>query len=644
VTDPATEIERLRALWRLERAAAHERFVAERRGLTLTERIERGVALRDLGIDEVEAAPGGRSLLWLTTARAGGLGDLRIGPGDPVRLWVDDPDGDDAVRATAVRRRDRRLAVMVEGDVPERLEAGGFRLDRDENQATFDRGDRALQRLRDARPGSVEGRLREVIYGGADVRFEAIPEIRPFDPDLNGPQVVAVAHALAAKDVALVLGPPGTGKTRTLVEIIRQAVARGERVLAAAASNTAVDNLAERLVDAGLGAVRLGHPARVSAAMEGRTLDALLDASPASALARRWMAEARALRRRVAVRSARGTLARGERRELLAEAARLSWDARRQVDLAEEAILSRAPVVCATAAGADVDVLEGARFDLVVLDEVTQAPDPIALVALARAPRAVLAGDPHQLPPTVLSVEAARAGLGVTIFERLAGRGDALRILVVQHRMNEAIMAFPSRSMYGGKLVAAPQVAHHRLEDLPGVAADPLRPGPLIFLDTAGRGWEERRGPDDPSTANPGQAERTAAEVRRILGRGLAPADLGVITPYDAQVRALRELLASERARGLEVSTVDGFQGREKEAVVVDLVRSNRDGALGFLTDRRRMNVALTRARRLLLVVGDSATLGGDPYYGAFLDAAQAAGVWKSAWEDEAPPFEEEVP
>ena len=307
-----------------------------------------------------------------------------------------------------------------------------------------------------------------------------------------------------------------------------------------------------------------------------------------------------------------------------------------------EAILARATVICATAAGADHRVLGGATFDRVVLDEATQAPDPMALVALARAPVAVMAGDPCQLPPTIIDAAAARAGLGTTAFERLAGRdaGDALRLLTVQHRMHAELMAFPSASKYEGKLVAAPTVATHRLEHLPGVAADPMRPGPLVFIDTAGRGWTEARQGDDPSTSNPGQAERTAAELRRLLGRGLSPSGAAVIAPYDAQVRLLREALAVEVAAGLEVGSIDGFQGREKEAVILDLVRSNDDGAIGFLADTRRMNVALTRARRLLMVIGDSATIGGHRYYAAFLDDAERQGAWLSAWTDEAPPFE----
>ena len=171
------------------------------------------------------------------------------------------------------------------------------------------------------------------------------------------------------------------------------------------------------------------------------------------------------------------------------------------------------------------------------------------------------------------------------------------------------------------------------LADL-GIAADEARPGPLVLIDSAGRGWDEQRAGDDPSVSNPGQAERVAAEVRRLLARGVAASDVGVITPYHAQVRRLRDLLADELTHGLEVSSVDAFQGREKLAIVVDLVRSNDAGELGFLGDVRRTNVALTRARRFLVVVGDGSTLGAHPYYASLLTRAQDTGAWTSAFDE----------
>jgi ATP-dependent RNA/DNA helicase IGHMBP2 len=629
----------LRALmdaWQRERATTQARFDAERRALPLAERVARGLALRDLAIEETDGAAGGRLLLWLAPREARLADELRFSPGDPVRLWWDRPDEEGAALGVVARRRGHHLGVIVDGDLPERFDDEGFRLDLDAPRTTFDRGARALNAFAEARAGSDRHRLREVLYGVRKPDFDHQEIFTPFDGDLNLPQRAAVGRALAACDVALIHGPPGTGKTRTLVEVIRQAAARGQRILATAASNTAVDNLAERLVAAGLAVVRLGHPARVAPALEAHTLDALLHASEHSTLARRWLDQANALRRRLANRAARGQLQREERRALAQTASGLLRDARKLLQSAQEAILDGAQVICATAAGADVTLLGARSFDLVVLDEATQAVDPVALVALARARRAVLAGDPHQLPPTVVDPEAARAGLAVTAFERLFARTDAdpVRMLVVQHRMHRALMAFPSDSMYGGQLEADPTVAGHELHHLDGVAFDPLRPGPLAFIDTAGRGWEDRRTGDDPSTSNPDQADRVAAEVLRLLGRGLAPSDLAVITPYDAQARLLREHLRDAVESGLEVGTVDGFQGREKEAVVVDLVRSNDAGDIGFLADTRRMNVALTRARRFLLVVGDSATIGKHPYYKDFLDHVEAAGAWISAWAD----------
>lgn len=638
----ASAVERLdgiAALWRRERDTVRARFTAQRRGLTLAERVARGVALTDLEIEETDTAAGGRLLCWLVSRRPEGLGFTRFGPGDPVRLWWDDPDGPDAVRATVARRRGDRLAVMVDDALPDRFDDPGFRLDADAPETTFDRGDHALTAFAQAKGGSDTARLREVLYGADRPVREHVDPLSFFDEALDDSQKNAVRASLESFPVALIHGPPGTGKTRTLIEAIRQAVARGEGVLATAASNTAVDNLAERLAAAGVRVVRLGHPARVAEVVMPRTLDALLESTEAWRLTRRWVIEAAQLRRTIQSRSARGNLSRDERRTLNQEAWRLNRDARDQLRAAESTILDQAEVICATAAGADAYVLAGRRFDLIAMDEATQAPDPMALVALARGRRAVLAGDPCQLPPTVIDESAARAGLGVTLFERLQARlgADFANLLTVQRRMAAELMAFPSAALYGGRLTADPTVADHRLEQLSGVSADPLRPGPLCFIDTAGKGYDESRTTDDPSLSNPGQAARTAREVRRLLGRGLAAADLAVITPYDAQARALRASLLD--VAGLEIGTVDGFQGREKEAVIVDLVRSNEAGELGFLRDVRRMNVALTRARRFLLVVGDSATLGRHPFYAAFLESAEAQGAWLSAWTDDAPPF-----
>lgn len=651
----------LGSAWRAERSAARAKVALEREGRVLAERVALGIALANLRIIDEQSAPGDRVRVRVAVPDAIDLDNLRIGPGDPVRLWAEHPDEPQAVRGVVERREEQSLWLMLDRQVDEVDRA--YALDPEVPEVTFDRGDRAIARAAAALATSDLARLRDVAALVRPPRLLAPTSWTPLDLELDDRQRAAVDAALRSGDITLIHGPPGTGKTRTLVEVVRQRVARGERVLCAAPSNTAVDNLGLRLGQAGLRVVRLGHPARVAPALVELTLDAQVDADGATRLALEWRDRARALRKTAAGR--RGA----EAKALWAEARALDRDAAREVDNAERAIVSRADVLLATCVGCDHPLLGDTVFDAVVVDEATQAPDPLLLIALARARVAVLAGDPHQLGPVVVGGAVVEQVLGTTIFERLARAATLLAavaptsaapatapaatvMLEQQHRMHAQIMTFPSRSMYGGRLRAAPAVEHHRLEDL-GISLDPLRPAPLWLIDTAGKDWIEERTDFepggsltnqpafqfDPSTFNAGNADRVAAEARRLLSRGLAPADIAIIAAYSAQVRRLRELLKVERAAGLEIGTVDGFQGREKEVVIVDLVRSNEHGEIGFLANTRRMNVALTRARRFLLVVADSATLGIHPYYATFLQYVDEIDAHGSAWSDDAPPL-----
>ena len=311
-------LEQLQALWRRERLTTRERFREERRTLSFETRVERGLALDQLDVDDADVVAGGRVRLFLQSRTPIDLDDVRLTNGEPVCLWWQDPDEPDALRAVVSRARDK-LAIVVDGEVSERLWDGGFRLDREAPEATFDRGERALERLANAKPSSPAARLRELLFEGK-MRVGKPPALTYFDPALNGPQQAAVQLALGAEEIALIHGPPGTGKTRTLVEVIRQCVARGERVLVTAASNTAVDNLAERLGARGVPVVRMGHPARVAPAVESRTLDALVEASDAFKLARTWTREAEQIRRTAEKRLARGAISYRERRGMLQEA------------------------------------------------------------------------------------------------------------------------------------------------------------------------------------------------------------------------------------------------------------------------------------------------------------------------------------
>lgn len=641
MSEPRDDLRALATLWERERAFSRERAAQARRELPLSERIERGVAMDQLSVIEIEAAPGDRTRHWIESQRAQDLSQVRLRAGDPVILWRQSPDEPSAIRAIIDRVTAHKIAVMIDGDSPEALESDGFRLDVDDPEVTFSRGAKALRTWQALRDHEPHGKLRALLFGVTKPAPPApLKQWTPHDPALHQDQLDGVALALGAEHVALIHGPPGTGKTRTLVEIITQSVERGERVLATAASNMAVDNLVQRLDAAGLRVVRLGHPARVHDDAADLTLDAQLERHEIYKLTRGWVKEANVLFRRLRVAQDRGSMGWEERKQLRREANALMRDARVQTRAAQDAILSRAQVICATATGADSRMLGPLEFDLVVIDEATQSPDPLTLIPMLLAPKVIMAGDPHQLAPTILDPKVEREGLGTTFFERLIKEQPELGVmLTVQHRMHEAIMAYPSESKYEGKLVAHAHVAQHRLEDL-GAQPDPLRDGPFIFIDTAGKGWEELRLGDDPSTSNPAQAQRVKDEAIRVASRGVAWSEIAIISPYDAQARLLRQLMAPQRAQGLEIATIDSFQGREKEAVILDLVRCNDRQEIGFLSDTRRMNVALTRAKRQLIVIGDSATISAHPYYEAFLSAAEIYGLWVSAWNDEAEPFD----
>jgi ATP-dependent RNA/DNA helicase IGHMBP2 len=296
-------------------------------------------------------------------------------------------------------------------------------------------------------------------------------------------------------------------------------------------------------------------------------------------------------------------------------------------------LLDSAPVLCVTLTGLDPDLIASRVFDWCVMDEAGQSTEPGAWIPLQYARRLVLAGDHLQLPPTVISPEAAADGLGVSLLERLMhASGTAIaRRLGVQYRMHTAIMGFSSQEFYEGSLAADSSVKGHLLKDLPGVADCEFTGSPLEFIDTAGASYDEMLEPDGESRLNPMEAVLVLRKVTALLEAGLPAAELAVITPYAAQVRWLRE---QAKPLEIEIDSVDGFQGREKEAVVVSLVRSNRSGEIGFLEDVRRMNVALTRARRKLIVIGDSATIAHHPFYQRLVTYFERLGAYHSVWEE----------
>ncbi len=507
--------------------------------------------------------------------------------------------------------------------------ADRYRIDLSADEVTRQRQLAAIMTAKDAR-GRL-GALRSVMMGEKIPCFSDRKFDLHFHTDLNDSQKLAVEFALSAEDVAIIHGPPGTGKTTTVVELIVQAIGRDDKVLACAPSNTAVDNLLERLIDARQRVVRIGHPARVAERLRDYSLDGLVDQHDNMPVIKDMMREADAIFRK-SEKWTRAKRERGERQEMKREAKRLQADARMLERQAINSILDQADVICATTTF-NPDLLGDRRFDLAVVDEACQSTEPGCWVPLLRADRLILAGDHQQLPPTVLSTEAGRQGFAKSLMERqLEVHGDQIsRMLNVQYRMHRDIMTFSSDQFYHGGLIAHRTVVEHTLPELESVIPNEFTEKIVTFVDTAGAGWDEELEPNGLSKRNPQEAECVLKKVQLLLDSGLPGEDIAVIAPYAAQVRLLRDQC---RHRGVEIDTVDGFQGREKEAVVITLVRSNNKNEIGFLADRRRMNVALTRARRRLIVIGDSATLGGDEFYRSFIDYVESVGGYSTVWQE----------
>ena len=630
----------LARLMALETKAESEQLQQQFQRISPAEAERTGNSLIQLVIRDEFSGLGGR---WLVTlGKRNQQADLpwtRLRVGSPVQLTEENQSATQPWRGVVSQLRRDTLQVALTTWPETETERPTFRLDLASDEIARRREQAALAQA-DSAKGNRLAELRAVLLGEQAPRFQPVSTFTAFQRQLNEAQQTAIVNALAAEDIAIIHGPPGTGKTTAVVELIRQAVRRGDRVLACAPSNLAVDNLFERLLAApelatGAQVVRIGHPARVLPALRDQTLELLVENHPDMKLVRKLTKEAHALRAQAA-KYTRAKPAPGERRELRQEAKAMLADARRIEEQLVERVFNAARVVCATLTGLDDQLLGEQQFDLCVIDEAAQSTEPGCWIPLLYSRRVVLAGDHCQLPPTIVSPQAASEGLGVSLMERLMQPAPATlaRQLTVQHRMHQQIMDFSSQTFYAGTLLAHATVQMHLLSDLPSVQATPLTETPVHFIDTAGADYQEMQEADGESRYNPGEADLVQRKVTELIEAGVPAPAITVISPYAAQVRLLREQLTAQLAQGVEIGSIDGFQGRENEAVIISLVRSNQDGEIGFLVDTRRMNVALTRARRKLIVIGDSATIGGDPFYADLLAYFDQIGAYHTVWEE----------
>ena len=428
-------------------------------------------------------------------------------------------------------------------------------------------------------------------------------------PWLNSVQEQAVNKVLRAKDVAIVHGPPGTGKTTTLVEAIYETLRRENQVLVCAQSNMAVDWISEQLVDRGVNVLRIGNPTKVNDKMLSFTYERRFADHPDYPQLWSIRETIRKLRQNRKRRRDEGFHQKVERLKSRATELEIRINAQ---------LFGEARVIASTLTGSANRLLSGQKFGTLFIDEAAQALEPACWIAIRKASRVILAGDHCQLPPTVKSIAALRGGLGTTLMERIVKqKPETVTLLKTQYRMNEQIMRFSSDWFYGGMIEAAPQVRFRGILDLDN---------PMTWIDTSAVAGKEEFVGESFGRINRAEADMTLDVLQEYFTRiGKARVleeriDVGVISPYRAQVQLLRRLIRKKEFfkpyRGLiSVNTVDGFQGQERDVIVISLVRANADGQIGFLSDLRRMNVAITRARMKLIIMGDVPTMTRHPFY-----------------------------
>ena len=507
--------------------------------------------------------------------------------------------------------QDNKMVVVLPGPqvLPELVVTGELGVQLYFDDTSYKTMFAALREVAEAK-GNRTARLREVLLGKAPaLRRETGPVRFPW---LNASQEKAVNQVLCAKEVAVVHGPPGTGKTTTLVEAVYETLHRENQVMVSAQSNTAVDWIAEKLVDRGIPVLRIGNPTRVNDKMLAFTYERRFEAH--SDYPELWQI-------RKTIREMTGRLrksGREDRERLHNQLTKLRVRATGLEIRIDTELFTEARVIACTLVGAASRVLERKRFSSLFIDEAAQAIEAACWIAISRADRVILAGDHCQLPPTIKCIEAARGGLGRTLLEKVVlHKPETMSLLKIQYRMHEAIMRFPFRWFYHDELEAAPEVKYRGILDFDT---------PVSWIDTSELDLQEKAVAEGTGRLNTGEAELLVRElknymerigIRRILEEHI---DFGVISPYRAQVHYLRHLLKKEPffrpcRRLITVHTVDGFQGQERDVIMISLVRANEKGQIGFLRDLRRMNVAITRARMKLLILGEAVTLTRHPFY-----------------------------
>lgn len=559
--------------------------------------------------------------------------------GMPAVFFGNHDSKNDRVEGTVTHVNANRLKITLRTDeLPDWTRDGKLGIDVLFDDNSYEEMQSALKQAMAVNSKGVNDsitRLVQILTGEKEPTFQEQTFQVPISK-LNSSQQSAVHKILNANELAIVHGPPGTGKTTTLVQAIKALIKRdNQKILVVAPSNTAVDLLSEKLHEEGLNVLRVGNPNRVTERLMSLTLDSKMAEHPHMKESKRLKKQAQEFKN-MAHKYKRnfGKSERDQRKLLFDEAHKIMKEVGNTEQYIIDDLVAKAQVITATLVGANHYTVRDVRYHTVVIDEAGQALEPACWIPVLKGQKVILAGDHCQLSPTIKSDTAARSGLSTTLLEKcVEAHPEAVTLLEEQYRMNEQIMGYSSQIFYQNKLKAHASVAQRLL-----FANDK----PVLFIDTAGCGFEEKL--EGTSSTNPEEAALLLKHLTQLALQWKAQnrnenfPSIAIISPYKQQIQVLNEQLfhvpeLQPYLSNISANTVDSFQGQERDIVYISMTRSNQEGNIGFLADIRRMNVAMTRARKKLVVVGDSATLAQFPFYADFILYTESIDAYQSAWE-----------
>ncbi|MEL7422368.1 MAG: AAA domain-containing protein [Bacteroidota bacterium] len=630
--DIAAELTELQELLELEKEADLEFHRQKILNLPLEKRVKEGYSWYNITVAKSGYTIGDRAFVIVERPLPHRPDQFRAG--NMVNFFTRQPNVHKPERGGVIQfvERSRMKIILNSADLPDWVGLGLLGVDLLFDDRTYREMAKAVTAVQKAR-GNRLAELRDIILGKQMARFREVNEFLRSER-LNDSQNAAMRDVVGSYELTVIHGPPGTGKTTTLVQTVIQLLQAEPTVLLCAPSNTAVDLLTERVAAEGINVLRIGNISRVDEDVMRHTLDFQVANHPDAKMIKKLKIQAADLRRKAKrFRRNFGSEERKQRGAMFKEAGEVSGWANQLEQRLIDQLLEGARVITCTLVGAANSILAKRQFRTVIIDEAAQALEPATWIPILKAGRVVLTGDPYQLPPTIKSHAARRRGLEVTLIEKALKRQPKTSLLRTQYRMNELIMNFSNEQFYDGHLLADEAVKNRTINKDPYTAVE--------FIDTAGTGFQEQIQPQFQSRYNEGEFQILCEHLYALLEHcdthEIRPLpSIALISPYREQVVKMKQAVKQDPKLldvPLTINTIDGFQGQERDVVYISLVRSNGKSEIGFLKDYRRMNVAMTRARHKLVIIGDSATIGNDAFYSAFLAYCEAHGSYRTAWE-----------